>query len=206
MSSDSERMPPSIMNKKCLHAMALGALILTSIALLSMSMQSASAALSVTKIEEKMDVRGRAIPLVLPAPYGSITAYHLFIVYTDKFGSQFECQGFPFDPATGQVAPDSILLLDPPGLLTQGECIPYVPGLRNYIPDAPTITVLTGKEAKHAYNCIVERNSTFNSAAIPYHAITGPNSNTYASTMLAQCGAPVLKPAVAIIVPGWIVP
>ena len=78
--------------------------------------QSASA---VQKFVEKIDVRGRAIQVTLPPPLGFVTGYHLFIVYTENHGKQFVCQGLPFDPATGKIAPDEILPSDPPGLLTK---------------------------------------------------------------------------------------
>ena len=64
---------------------------------------------------EKVEVRGRAIHVTLPQPIGSITGFHLFIVYTDKHGKQFVCQGLPFDPATGKIAADEILRLIHPG-------------------------------------------------------------------------------------------
>jgi hypothetical protein len=62
------------------------------------------------KFVEKVEVRGRAIHVALPQP----------IVYTEKHAKQFVCQGLPFDPATGKIAPDEILPSDPPGLLTKG--------------------------------------------------------------------------------------
>ncbi len=122
---------------------------------------------------ERIDVRGRAITVTLPAPYGTITAYHLFIVYTDKHAQQFVCQGFPFDPATGQVPSDSVLSSDPAGLLTLGHCINFLPSNRDFIPDAPSITVASGKEAHKAYECFAEKTDLFNSAEVPYHVITG---------------------------------
>ncbi|MDQ3847487.1 MAG: hypothetical protein M3261_00855, partial [Thermoproteota archaeon] len=152
---------------------------------------------------EKIDVRGRAITVTLPAPYGTITAYHLFIVYTDKHAQQFVCQGFPFDPATGQVPSDSVLSSDPAGLLTLGHCINFLPSNRDFIPDAPSITVASGKEAHKAYECFAEKTNLFNSAEVPYHVITGPNSNTYTRTMLDTCGIQAQKPSVTTITPGW---
>jgi hypothetical protein len=61
----------------------------------SLSVHSTSA---VQKFVEKIDVRGRAMHVTLPPPIGSVTGYHLFIVYTQKHGKQFVCQGLPFDP------------------------------------------------------------------------------------------------------------
>ena len=94
------------------------------------------------KFVEKVEVRGRAIHVTLPQPIGSVTGYHLFIVYTEKHGKQFVCQGLPFDPATGKIAPDEILPSDPPGLLTKGQCIPFRPDNIDFIPDAPSLTAV----------------------------------------------------------------
>lgn len=95
----------------------------------SLSVHSTSA---VQKFVEKIDVRGRAMHITLPLPIGSVTGYHLFIVYTQKHGRQFVCQGLPFDAATGKIAPDEILQSDTPGLLTKGRCIPFSPDKRFY--------------------------------------------------------------------------
>ena len=155
------------------------------------------------KFVEKVEVRGRAIHVTLPQPIGFVTGYHLFIVYTEKHGKQFVCQGLPFDPATGKIAPDEILPSDPPGLLTKGQCIPFCPDNSDFIPDAPSLTVLSGLEAKQAYNCFFKETDIFNDAKIPYHLVTGPNSNSYTRTMLDKCGILAMKPAVAILTPGW---
>ena len=152
---------------------------------------------------EKVEVRGRAIHVTLPQPIGSITGFHLFIVYTDKHRKQFVCQGLPFDPATGKIAADEILLSDPPGLLTKGQCISFRPDNIDFIPDAPSLTVLSGSDTKQAYNCFLKETDIFNDAKVPYHLVTGPNSNSYARTILDNCGILAMKPAVAILTPGW---
>jgi hypothetical protein len=108
-----------------------------------------------------------------------------------------------FDPATGKIASDEILLSDPPGLLTKRQCIPFRPDNRDFIPDAPSLTVLSGPEAKQAYNCFFKETDIFNDAKIPYHLVTGPNSNSYTRTMLDKCGILAMKPAVALLTPGW---
>ncbi len=182
---------------RTLSATGIGILLVMSI---SLSLQDASA---VTKIEEKIDVRGRAIPLVLPPPIGSITAYHLFIIHTDKKGQESICQGFPFDPLTGQVPPDSALFPESEAFLTQGQCIPYLPSNRDFIPGAPSITIVSGHDAKKAFECLTETTETFNDANIPYRVVSGPNSNSYTRTVLDECALPALKPAIAVIAPGW---
>jgi hypothetical protein len=175
-------------------------LIMVSRVSTSLSVHSASAD---QKFVEKIDVRGRAIHVTLPPPIGSVTGYHLFIVYTQKHEKQFVCQGLPFDPATGRIVPEEILHSDPPGLLTKGQCIPFRPDNRDFIPDAPSITVLSGTDAKQAYNCIFKETDILNAATIPYHLVTGPNSNSYVRTMLYRCDIPAMKPALAILTPGW---
>ena len=166
----------------------------------SLSVQGATA---IPKHVETIDVRGRAIHVTVPQSIGSVTGYHLFIVYTDKKGKQFICQGLPFDPATGNIAPDEILPSDPTGLVIKGQCIPLRPNNRDFIPDAPSITVLSGSNTKQAYNCFFKETDIFNEAKIPYHMVTGPNSNSYTRTMLDKCNILAMKPAVAILTPGW---
>ena len=166
----------------------------------SLSVQRATA---IPKHFETIDVRGRAIHVTLPQSIGSVTGYHLFIVYTDKKGKQFICQGLPFDPATGNIAPDEILPSDPTGLVIKGQCIPLRPNNRDFIPDAPSITVLSGSDSKQAYNCFFKETDIFNEAKIPYHMVTGPNSNSYTRTLLDKCNILAMKPAVAILTPGW---
>lgn len=175
-------------------------MIMVSIVSASISVHSAS---EIQKLFEKIDVRGRAIHVTLPPPIGSVTGYHLFIVYTEKHGKQFVCQGFPFDPATGKIVSDEILPSDPPGLLTKGQCIPFLPDNIDFIPDAPSITVLSGPDAKQAYKCFFKVTEMFNGAKIPYHLVTGPNSNSYTRTMLDRCDILAMKPAVAMLTPGW---
>jgi hypothetical protein len=166
----------------------------------SLSVQDATA---IPKHFETIDVRGRAIHFTLPQSIGSVTGYHLFIVYTDKKGKQFICQGLPFNPATGNIAPDEILPSDPAGLVIKGQCIPLRPNNRDFIPDAPSITVLSGSDTKQAYNCFFKETDIFNEAKIPYHMVTGPNSNSYTRTLLDKCNILAMKPAVAILTPGW---
>lgn len=175
-------------------------LFMDSIVSTSLSVQGATA---IPKTVETIDVRGRAIPVTLPQSIGSVTGYHLFIVYTDKKGKQFICQGLPFNPATGNIAPDEILPSDPAGLVIKGQCIPLRPNNRDFIPDAPSITVLSGSDTKQAYNCFFKETDIFNEAKIPYHMVTGPNSNSYTRTILDKCNILAIKPAVAMLTPGW---
>ena len=92
---------------------------------------------------------------------------------------------------------------DPPGLLIKGQCITFHPDTRDFIPDAPSVTILSGPDAKQAYNCFLKETDIFNDAKIPYHIVTGPNSNSYARTMLDKCNILAMKPVVAILTLGW---
>lgn len=165
-------------------------------------LSSANRANEGTSTNERIDVRAR--PITVPFPYyGSVTGYHLFIVYTDGAGKQFICEALPVDPNTGQVPSNSTLLSDPDGLLTRGYCQPYLPGSAAYISDLASVTAATSINARQAYSCFVKETIAFNSANIPYHLATGPNSNSYVRTLLDHCKVPAVKPPSAVLTPGW---
>ena len=156
-----------------------------------------------TSTGEKIDVRARPITVTLSAPYyGSITGYHLFIVYTDDAGRQFICEALPLDPYTGRVPSESDMLSNSKGILTRGYCQPYVPGKSVNAANAPSVTATTNK-AKEAYDCFVKETVAFNAANIPYRLTTGPNSNSYVRTLLDHCKVPAVRPPSAILTPGW---
>ncbi len=68
------------------------------------------------------------------------------------------CQGFPFDPATGQIPKDSDLPLNLPSpYLLQGRCVPFSPDNRDYNPDAPSVTVVSGPDAKDNIQVLCKR-------------------------------------------------
>jgi hypothetical protein len=186
-------------NDSTISVIFIGTMILISVISTAGVLQSSFA---IQKVVEKIDVRARSIHVTLPPPIGSITAYHLFLVYSTH-GKQFVCQGFPFDPSTGKIPPDSALPSNPLGLLTKGRCIQFTPDNRDFIPDAPSVTVASEKDAKHAYTCFFKETILFNNAKVPYHSVTGPNSNSYTRTMLDSCDLHAIKPAIAIISPGW---
>lgn len=152
---------------------------------------------------ERIDVRARQITVALPAPYyGTVTGYHLFIVYTDVAGRQFICEALPVDPDTGRMPSESDLASNQRGLLTRGYCQPYVPGTAAYAANTPSVTAATIK-AKEAYDCFVNATAAFNAANIPYHLTAGPNSNSYVRTLLDHCKVPAVKPPSAVLTPGW---
>ena len=177
-------------------------LIVTSIASTILLLQTASA----VEQTNQVDVRARSIHVTLPGGQ-AVTVYHLFIVYV-KPGIDFVCQGFPFDPATGKIPKDSDLPLNLPSpYLLQGRCIPFGTDNRDFNPEAPSTTVVSGSDAKDAYKCFVNETKKFNDAKIPY-ALLATNSNTYVRTMLDKCDIPGvdarLPPGVTVpTVPGW---
>ena len=157
-----------------------------------------------TAAHERIDVRARPITVTLPPPYyyGTVTGYHLFIVYIDGAGKQFLCEALPLDPNTGQTPSEPDLVSNSKGFLTRGYCQPHVPGTAAYVANAPSVTATTIK-AKEAYDCFVNETIAFNSANIPYRLTTGPNSNSYVRTLLDHCKVPAVKPPSAVLTPGW---
>lgn len=167
------------------------------------------AAQSVYAVEKinTVDVRARPIHVTLPTGQ-TVTVFHIFIVYTQKPDKDYVCQGFPFDPVTGQIPKDADLPLNLPSpFLLQGRCIPFGPDNRDFIPNAPSITVISGADAKDTYKCFVKETEKFNDAKLPY-ALLATNSNSYSRTMLDKCDVPGgdsrLPPPVSVqTAPGW---
>lgn len=151
--------------------------------------------------DEKIEVRARPITVTLPAPYyGTITGYHLFIIYSDSAGRQFICEALPVNPNTGQIPSESTLVSNPNGLLTKGYCQPYFSGTSV---NSLSVSVATKTRAKEAYSCFIQETQVFNKANIPYYLTTGPNSNSYVRTLLDHCRVPAVKPSAAVLTPGW---
>ena len=169
---------------------------------------------------EKIDtikVSPRPIHVTLPGGQ-EVTVFHLFVVYTQKQQQQqqqeptdkdFVCQGFPFDPATGQIPSDSSLPLNLPSpYLLKGRCIPFESSNRDYqFRGLPSATVVSGDNAKDTYRCFVKITQKFNDAKIPY-ALLATNSNSYARAILDNCSVPGgdsrLPPGVVPqLAPGW---
>lgn len=185
-----------------LVVITIGILIVSSVATSILSRQTASAVEKTNQI----DVRARSIHVTLPGGQ-TVTVYHLFIVYV-KTGKDFVCQGFPFDPTTRQIPKDSDLPLNLPSpYLLQGRCIPFNTDNRDFNPQAPSTTVVSGSDATDAYKCFAKETKKFNMAKIPY-ALLATNSNTYVRTMLDKCDIPGadarLPPGVTVpTAPGW---
>lgn len=164
-------------------------------------------------IEKTNTINVTPRPIHVTLPDGtSITVYHIFVVYTQKTDKSFVCQGFPFDPTTGQIPKDSDLPLNLPSpYLTQGRCIPFNSDNRDWpFRNGPTTTVVSGPDAKDAYKCFVKATKAFNDGKNPY-ALLGPNSNTYLRAILDSCHIPGgdsrLPPGVVPqLVPGWNTP
>ena len=108
-----------------------------------------------------------------------VTVFHIFVVYTQKQQQQqqeqpndkdYVCQGFPFDPATGQIPRDSDLPLNLPSpFLLKGRCIPFESDNRDYpFRQLPSATIVSGDNAKDVYRCFVKVTEKINDAKIPY--------------------------------------
>jgi hypothetical protein len=192
-----------------------GTIILLSV--LSMVNQvSLQSAYAVEKINT-VKVSPRPIDVTLPGGQ-EVTVFHIFVVYTQKQQHQnqeqptdkdFVCQGFPLDPATGQIPNDSDLPLNLPSpYLLQGRCIPFEESNRDYpFRNLPSTTVVSGDNAKDVYRCFVKITKEFNDAKIPY-ALLATNSNSYARAILDNCNVPGgdsrLPPGVVPqLAPGW---
>jgi hypothetical protein len=167
-------------------------------------MQSAYAVEKVNTVA----VTPRAIQVTLPNG-DKVTVFHLFVVYTQKPDKQYVCQGFPLDPATGQIPNDSDLPLNLPSpFLLQGRCVPFDSDNRDWpFRNAPSTTVVSGENAQNVYKCFVKVTSQFNDAKIPY-ALLATNSNSYARAILDNCQVPGgdsrLPPGVIPqLAPGW---
>jgi hypothetical protein len=185
---------------------AMGLMILSTV-LYVVTGGSANIVYAVDKINT-VNVTPRPIHVTLPDGT-SVTVYHLFVVYTQKMDKSFVCQGFPFDPVTGQIPRDSDLPLTLPSpYLTQGHCIPFESDNRDWpFRNEPSTTVASGLDSKDIYKCLEKVTDEFNDAGLPY-ALLGPNSNSYLRAILDGCDIPGgdsrLPPGVVPqLAPGW---
>ncbi|MDW0153334.1 MAG: hypothetical protein QOK68_01865 [Nitrososphaeraceae archaeon] len=128
---------------------------------------------------------------------------------TDK---AYVCQGFPLDPATGQIPPDSDLPLLPSesSFLLQGRCIPFDNDNRDWPyrngPPQPTTLDISADNTKDVYRCFVTATKELNDAKIVY-ALLGYNSNSYVRAILDKCIVPGgrLKDSCATGTGSWMV-
>jgi hypothetical protein len=187
-------------------SVAMGIMILSSI----LYLVSGEAARSVYAIEKINTVNVIPRPVHVTLPNGQpVTVYHLFVVYTQKTDKAYVCQGFPYDPITGEIPQDSNLPMNLPSpYITQGRCIPFESDNRDWpFQNEPSTTLVSGADSKDLYKCFVKITSKFNDAKIPY-ALLGPNSNSYARAILDGChvagGDSRLPPDVLPqLAPGW---
>ena len=175
---------------------------------------------SVYAVEKINTIKVSPRPIHVTLPGGQeVTVFHLFVVYTQKQQQQqqeqpndkdFVCQGFPFDPATGQIPRDSDLPLNLPSpFLLKGRCIPFESDNRDYpYRQLPSATVVSGDNAKDVYKCFVKVTEKINDAKIPY-ALLAYNSNSYARAILDNCHVPGgdtrLPPGVIPQLSSWMV-
>ncbi len=172
---------------------------------------------------EKIDtikVSPREIKITLPDG-SKLSVYHLFVVYTQKQQHQqqedptdkaFVCQGFPLDPATGQIPLDSDLPLLPSdsSFLLQGRCIPFDDDNRDWLyrngPPQPTTLDIPEDNAKDVYRCFVKVTNELNGANVIY-ALLGYNSNSYVRAILDKCNVPGGDSRIPVppqLAPGWL--
>lgn len=133
----------------------------------------------------RVDVRATHIGGIL----SGAPIWHLLVVTTDATGTERYYRGGPGGPGGGPTY-GSIITND--GL--------YVPGTVDWSPGAPSRTVMSGATACGHDACLTGELRRIDATGTAY-APTGPNSNTVASTILANCNIPRAKPV--WIAPGW---
>jgi len=164
-------------------------------------------------------VSPREIKITLPDG-SKVTVYHLFVVYIQKQQHQeqelttdkaFVCQGFPLDPTTGQIPPDSDLPLLPSdsSFLLQGRCIPFETDNRDWSfrngPPQPTTLEVSQDDAKDVYRCFIKATKELNDAKVTY-ALLGYNSNSYVRAIFDKCDVPGGDSRIPVppqLAPGW---
>jgi hypothetical protein len=130
----------------------------------------------------KVDVRATHIGGILSfAPI-----WHLFVIYADCSGIEYFYRGGPSEEGGGGTI--------------KGTSDQYKSGTVDWDPEAPSVTVGKGSSALGKDACFQSELSRIESKAIPYEAM-GPNSNTAAKTLIANCGFTPEKPVNAA--PGW---
>jgi hypothetical protein len=126
---------------------------------------------------------------------------HLFIVYTSSEGKQTYFRGGP----------------DQDDLYTECDVGDYEPGIVDWDPSAPKVTVLKGDKAKAKLDALHEAASQINGLKVPYSGVdvklnsgglggleaivSGENCNSTAWTILNRAGVPTKKPTG--LHPGW---
>ena len=193
----------------------------TIVLVLSMVVQGSLQTVYAVEKVDTIKVSPRPIHVTLPGGQ-EVTVYHLFVVYTQKQQQQqqeqpndkdYVCLGYPFDPATGQVARDSDLPLNLPSpFLLKGRCIPFESDNRDYpFRQLPSTTVVSGDQAKDVFKCFVKVTNAINDASIPYTLLPASsqlsgNSNSYVRAILDSChipGGDARIPVPAQLAPGW---
>jgi hypothetical protein len=133
----------------------------------------------------KVDVRATHIGGIL----SSTPIWHLFVIYADCAGTEYFYRGGPGGPGG-----------DPTYGTIIGTSGPYTSGTVDWAPGAPSVTVATGTSASGADSCFGSELSRIDGTATAYRPL-GPNRNTVAKTLLANCGFTPDKPV--LVAPGW---
>lgn len=120
-------------------------------------------------------------------PGARVTAYHLYLVYTNEHGRQYFYRGGPENdmPPFGRIVVES------------GH---YVPGTIDWDESAISQALLSGPAAHGLDSCFETTIQQIAAMSVPYD-IGGPNSNTVVRTLLENCGLPVVQPA--SVAPGF---
>src|SRR5207302_1999780 len=120
----------------------------------------------------------------------ALSTWHVFIVETDTNGEQWYFRGGSNLRATSGSGSDS----EPGGpLAIETEFGVYNQYSRDWYPDAPSITLISGPEAFDSGKCLAQelyRIQELKADSVPQST----NSNTVISTLLANCGLPHEKP------------
>ncbi|MDP1850616.1 MAG: hypothetical protein Q8K79_22685 [Solirubrobacteraceae bacterium] len=133
----------------------------------------------------KVDVRATHIGGIL----SGMPIWHLFVVTTDGAGTERYYRGGPGGPGGGPTY----------GSIQTNDGL-YVAGTVDWSPGAPSTTVLSGAAACGHDACLAAELRRIDGTRTAY-APTGPNSNTVAATILANCSIPRGKPV--WVAPGW---
>jgi K319-like protein len=135
----------------------------------------------------KIDVRG--------GNAASGEALHLFIVYTDRDGTEYYIRGGPSTSPTPFKGGGPISIAS--GL--------YRDWTVDWQPNAAWLTIQKGGIDPNVWKCLQDVGAKITAAKITYY-LTGPNSNSVVKTLLTNCNLPVLKPMGGTYPLGWIGP
>jgi hypothetical protein len=80
---------------------------------------------------------------------------------------------------------------------------PYQPGAPDWSTTDPSQPLVSGASACGYDICFAGEVDRVNNAKIPYQPVPGPNSNSFAYSMLTNCGLPQSSTPPFGLAPGW---